>query len=537
MFDPSSLHLLLSKPIARPLLYLTKFVGGCAFVLLFATYLFVGLWLIFGIQWGIWENQILWCIPVYVFVFATYYAVAVLAGAIWRNTIVAIIATVVFWGLCWLVGTAHDSTANTILRYRIGRIVPLKDQVAAVDEVNTLLAWDKEKKQWKPVFATPEQEQIRLALVMLPEMFFQHPPPMIGPVFDERNDQVVAATISFKMLGRMVLVSAKASDAKWKLAEGSPAPGQPITLLLENDNHPLLVTNSGLYRVQRDVSTNAIMLRLPGLSVPLAQAESLADAGPEPGQYWSDPAAAALDNSTQKLVVYSRGQIWTLNREASGKYKVEAEKKLVENDRDPVLLAAGGGKCFIGRKDGTIVVLKGDSLEPAGEFHVPSESPPRALALTSEGQQLYILCHDGYLHQLDVVSGKFSKPAVRGQGDISAVAVDEDGMLYVASRATRVIQYERTSLKPGLTFEQPLNFQERAHYYFIVPAHAILPKPGEFYKTVQYLMSGKQTTGKDEGNLATAQKNLDPWSPIWSGLLFQAVMLGLGCLYIQRQEF
>src|SRR6185503_17664571 len=31
-FDPGSLHLLLSKPIGRSLLYLTKFLGGCAYV-------------------------------------------------------------------------------------------------------------------------------------------------------------------------------------------------------------------------------------------------------------------------------------------------------------------------------------------------------------------------------------------------------------------------------------------------------------------------------------------------------------------------
>jgi len=33
MLDAGSLHLLLSKPIARPLLYISKFLGGCAFVL------------------------------------------------------------------------------------------------------------------------------------------------------------------------------------------------------------------------------------------------------------------------------------------------------------------------------------------------------------------------------------------------------------------------------------------------------------------------------------------------------------------------
>src|SRR5207245_2704518 len=101
MLDPGSLHLLLSKPLARSLLYIAKFLGGCAFVLLAASYLFFGLWLIFGVQWRIWEPQILWCIPVYTFVFATYYSVTTLAGAIWRNTIVSVIITFLFWAACF----------------------------------------------------------------------------------------------------------------------------------------------------------------------------------------------------------------------------------------------------------------------------------------------------------------------------------------------------------------------------------------------------------------------------------------------------
>jgi hypothetical protein len=37
--------------------------------------------------------------------------------------------------------------------------------------------------------------------------------------------------------------------------------------------------------------------------------------------------------------------------------------------------------------------------------------------------------------------------------------------------------------------------------------------------------------------LETIQAKIDPWSPIWSGLLFQAIMLTLGCFYIHWQDF
>ena len=48
MFDPGSLSLLLSKPVSRSLMFLAKFAGGCAFILINAAYFFAGMWLIAG---------------------------------------------------------------------------------------------------------------------------------------------------------------------------------------------------------------------------------------------------------------------------------------------------------------------------------------------------------------------------------------------------------------------------------------------------------------------------------------------------------
>jgi hypothetical protein len=53
MFDPGSITLLLSKPISRSLLFTSKFLGGCAFILLSVSLLIGGLWLIAGLRFGI----------------------------------------------------------------------------------------------------------------------------------------------------------------------------------------------------------------------------------------------------------------------------------------------------------------------------------------------------------------------------------------------------------------------------------------------------------------------------------------------------
>jgi ABC-type transport system involved in multi-copper enzyme maturation permease subunit len=533
MFDPNSLHLLLSKPITRPLLYLSKFLGGCAFVCLAATYLFVGLWVIFGVQWGIWEPQLLWCIPVYVFVFATYYSVSALAGAVWRNTIVSIIFAILFWVLCFSVGTGESTIGGMILRYRLARLVPAGGDLFAADEVNTLLVWNDTSKSWKALFTSPEHEQIRTTLILLS---VPHPPPLVGPAYDERNGQVVAAAPSFKMFGRMVMVGVHKGE-EWKAAEGPPPTGQPIALGLEAGGAPLLVTNTGLWRVVRNVTGTSVMLQLPGLSIPLTRAEALVSAGPSPAEYWGDPASAAIDSKIRRVFIYSRGELTLLEAGDGDNYEVVAEKKLPADQREPAVLTAGGEKCFVALKKGRILAYAARELAAAGDYQLPGESPPRTLAITPDGKRLFALAHDGTLYVLDLATGKFTQPKFRGQGDISALTITPDGKLYIASRATRVSEYDLATMQERRVLAPPLNLQEKAYYYGIEPAHNLLPKPGEFYKTVQYLLLGEKTSGESDENLATAQEKLDPWSPIWSGLAFQAIMLALGCLYIQRQEF
>jgi hypothetical protein len=542
--DPGSIHLLLSKPISRPLLYLSKFLGGCAFVLLASTYLFIGLWAILGVRLDIWELRLLWCIPIYGFVFAVYYSVAALAGAIWRNTIVSVIIAILFWTICFVVGMSKDSVDNTIRRYRIARIVPVGEEIICCDELNTFLVWDGEGRAWKTRFAAPDQEQLRMVLISLPELVFRFPAAITGPVYDDRNHQVVAANISLKALGRKVLVSGRRAtdgEREWKFVEGAPAPAQPIAFLSRPGHPPVLIAGSGVYHVTRDVSTNAVMLRMPGFSVPLSRAESLADVSPRPLPFWGAPVSAALDADSGDLAVYHRGTIEILKFDGGERrYQQIAEKQTIENEKEAVVLAMGNGHCAVCRSSGGVLLLDSKTLQPIREIPPPADSQPRSALLLPDKQRLALLYHDGQVRLLDLAQGTFTRPPIRGQGDISAIATNDAGHLLVAERATRVTEYKiEESISQVRDWSPKLDLQERAYYYVIRPLYLALPKPGEFYKTVQFLLSDKQTTAASEetDNLSAAQKKLNPWTPVWSSLIFTLAMLGFGCWYMARQEF
>ena len=117
-FEAGSVDLLLSKPISRSWLFLAKFVGGCAFIAINAAYFIGGLWLMLGLRFGLWNQRLLWAIPLYLFLFAIYYSVSALAGIVWRNAIVSVVMAVVFWFVCWTLGTANTLVESISLNPR-----------------------------------------------------------------------------------------------------------------------------------------------------------------------------------------------------------------------------------------------------------------------------------------------------------------------------------------------------------------------------------------------------------------------------------
>jgi hypothetical protein len=95
---------------------------------------------------------------------------------------------------------------------------------------------------------------------------------------------------------------------------------------------------------------------------------------------------------------------------------------------------------------------------------------------------------------------------------------------------------------------EPLKLQQRfspnsglllnGYRYILVPLYTIFPKPGELDKTFDYLISGKETE-KTEGHadLTSAQRAIDPWTPLWSSAVFTLIVLAAACAYIEWQEF
>lgn len=120
-----ALDLYIAKPIGRVQLLLYKYIGGLTWVFLLAAFSVGGVWLMIGVRTGVWSPNFLLTIPIMTFYFAILYAISTLVAVLTRNTMVAILVTVVCWAVVFGVGFAHD-TVETINRESQKQFVELK---------------------------------------------------------------------------------------------------------------------------------------------------------------------------------------------------------------------------------------------------------------------------------------------------------------------------------------------------------------------------------------------------------------------------
>lgn len=114
-----SIDLMLSKPISRTRLFLTKFVTGLLFVALQVTVFTIASMLVIGIRGGEWEPWILISIPLVVIFYSYLFCVQAVVGMVTRSAIASIIAVLLFWMLCFGLQAADGITLAAKVTYEV----------------------------------------------------------------------------------------------------------------------------------------------------------------------------------------------------------------------------------------------------------------------------------------------------------------------------------------------------------------------------------------------------------------------------------
>lgn len=134
-----SIEGMLSKPISRVRLFLTKYVAGLLFVFLQATYFCLGTFLIVGVRSGVWLWPVFAAIPLVVLFFSYLYSVSALVGVWTRSTLAALIAALALWGACF----ATDLLERTALSFRLDNDLPIPALKADIEALTLQIEREK----------------------------------------------------------------------------------------------------------------------------------------------------------------------------------------------------------------------------------------------------------------------------------------------------------------------------------------------------------------------------------------------------------
>ena len=540
-FEPGAIDLLLSKPVSRPLLFLTKFFGASTFILLNSMYLIGGMWLIAGLRFDIWSGRLLLCIPVFLFLFVIYYSVSALTGVIWRNAIVSVCCTIVFWGVCFAVGTAKSVAENTFLDpTRLSAIIPAGDKLLAVNKSGQTFEWSGTRKAWEEVFRGQDASG--------PAFFFRER--MLGPVYDPVAERLVAIESKptrFEFFGAAgkLLMGPRKED--WRRIDSAGTPSGPLALFVDSKGQIIVVSLTGIFRFEGTGAHEHHPLKVLGFDLaPHDGSDHFVRMTLSPEQKWQRPFAAAINKADGSLAIYSRGNLMLLTPEGDKKYAIRGQIDL-KTDKGAVLTFAWP-LIVAGLGDGSVRVFadqtpaKGSALIEQASFQASSKARMRSAISSPDGRIVGILNDENRLALYDLEQNRPIDASLSGQGDISAAAISPTNQLLVSNGFGRVTSYDVPTLQRGEVFAPPPEMLEVLYRYVVMPLYTVFPKPGEMDGVVTQLVVGDPVDLFEQSRLPRDQVNIerkpiDIWRPIWSNVAFLAVMLTITCVYITRRDF
>ena len=143
-----SIEVVLSKPIGRLRLFITKYITGLLFVTLQVSVFAFGSFMVIGLKSGIWMPGIFVSIPIVVIFFSYLYGICTFFGVLTRSTIAALLLTILCWFCIFIVQTS-EGTLLFFVKYQEQKVQTLeddlqrsKDRLAEVENPEDKERWD-----------------------------------------------------------------------------------------------------------------------------------------------------------------------------------------------------------------------------------------------------------------------------------------------------------------------------------------------------------------------------------------------------------
>lgn len=591
MLQPGSLHLLLSKPISRTLLLLSKFIGGCAFVFLCVCQLVIGLWLIAGFRLDIWNARVLWCIPVAVFLFSVFFSVSLLAGLRWRSPILSIGVTCMFGAFVLVIGFIGGYFDGFVRAPdRIARLAFDDTDIVTSTRGGELKRFEHASNQWVDVI----------------EGDFRRRDLIVPPV---RIAEQTVATARIRG-GRFNLYGSGSLDLllldggqDWKPRPGLRLPNGTRRLFVAGDQL-IALNNTGLMATSVDqaISESGIDDSDIDESVDTAPTEGdeqpesddaseseteLAETSPSnigvtawitdllrmqggateafrsilpPRVTLTEPVRVAVIPSGRSLIVYSRGRLMRLElperldatADEGGAIAptatLQADLLMEDNNAARTMIAATDQSILLAREDEPIRWINASDLKTMAEFLSPEDQTVIDAAALGNNDHFALLTTDGLVRVVSRNGNQVSTLALDytdvtaiefdAQSNTLAIAHHIDSIDFVAFDSAAADGQNPLQTSVERQVRPSLSSWRSVDRYVITPLRTLTPQTGELSQTVAALVSGKTSFaigGGAEEDQEVIQLKIA--RPVLSCSLFTAVMLTLSCIYFARRDF
>jgi hypothetical protein len=545
-FEPGEISLLLSKPVRRSVLFITKFFGGCVFTLICASLLVGGVWILLWIRFDLWRPELLLCIPLYVFLFAIYFSVSALAGAIWRNAIVSLALVVAFWIVLTTAGTVQGILGLYLTSQQISEITVTGDEVFVVDASRNVARWDAEGNDWSAILADDGRANFGQSMQRL--MSTGTRPRVVA---NQDGSRIYSLEPNLGRSGgasAATLISGEKESQYQKVSEG--ATSEPVFGLFRARNGDVILAGTqsisrfaGL--TDKEKQSREFLSRMFGGIIPASSSKAFEVLSPKFAPTIGGGAGAGFNHSDDSIVIWDKGKLTTWIRGEDGKYAAGASRDF--SDKQSAVIASGGNLILCAKADGSIVVLNKSTLETIAEGSLPVGEKPKVAEFAQDGSWGVVMSHGGNVVLFGGESMAFVSWTPAEQGSVSAVSFAPNGELVLADGRRSVAWYRLSSSEPVRTLHGSTGLPYYAYDYFIEPLYWVLPKPSELDNAVRALVTGERTVVLGENNSEadeTGSENLQQtrisfnlWASFWSNLGFVAVMLLAACIYLHRKDF
>ncbi|TWT65137.1 ABC transporter permease [Allorhodopirellula solitaria] len=583
MLQAGSLHLLLSKPISRSGLLISKFIGGCAFVTLCVSQLVLGLYLIAGGRLGVWNGRILWCIPIAVVIFAVFFSVSVLAGLKWRSSIISIAAAGALAAVCMVVGIVGGVVnARVVEPDRIVGMTTAGDDLFAVTGGSGLTRFSPASNQWMPLIESEAGSRDRvlqpvalgtdhvmtarirngrfnpfgsgsLDLVILSRRHDWKPQPSVRlPDATERllrlDEQSIAALSSAD-----ILVSDQSSILTAIGEEPLTSPGE------SQADQPTGSTSEA--RAAR--TDGSIRSWFQSLLTPQGEAASSFLSILPPDVVLSPPSRVVQVAGERSLILLTTDRLQRISAENGGgnsQWATTDQTALPRaEDRAPPVVAASQRWVVLAQGDLPVRIFDAVSLEPTGQWDTEAREPdvpgtPLELIAISDDCFL-IRTSSGHCDVVEVTGSTVNHLAELPIDEIESVHWQPEalrsgaaaGTLTVAHDVDRITQFSIE--RPGGSSDElrivkadsvapSLSIWRWVDFYVVGALEWLTPQVVQLGDTSAAMVSGNDSLVIGDGESGTPEVvRYRIAAPLASCGIFIAAMLLISCVYFSRSDY